>query len=73
MLESDLVEIFGVGGKNDDEVKLQYNKRTKELYVNNKKVVTEVSLTVIQKILVFCVSISIITQGVMSVFSYFKM
>ena len=72
MKKPKLIDIFGTGGENDDKVKLQYDERTCELYVNDKKVVTEVSLTIVQKILAYGVSIALIVQGVMSVLSYIK-
>lgn len=62
-----LIEILSSGGDKDDKVRLQYEEETGELYVNDRKVVTEVGLTKMQKFLAYGASIAIIVQGVMSV------
>ncbi len=72
MTKPDLVEIFGAGGEHDDKIRLQYDENTNELYVNNKKVITEIDFSKSEKILAWIVAISVAVQSVMSVLSYFK-
>lgn len=54
-----LVEIFNVEERGKVRVRLQYDERSSELYVNDRKVVTEVSLTCLQKLLAYSVSTAI--------------
>lgn len=72
MTKPDLDDIFSHGGENDDQIKLQYDKKTNELYVNNKKVMTEIDFSRSEKILAWIVAISVAVQSIMSILSYFK-
>lgn len=73
MKKPKLIEIFSSGGDKNNKVRLQYDNKTGELYVNDKKVVTEVDFSKSEKILAWLVAISVATQAVMSIFTYFKM
>jgi len=72
MTKPDLVEIFGTGGKYDDQIRLQYDTETSELYVNNKKIMTEINFSKSEKILACVVAISVAVQAIMSILTYFK-
>lgn len=72
MAKPNLIEIFGAGGEHDDKIRLQYDKNTNELYVNNRKVITEVDFSLSEKILAWIVALSVAVQSLMSIFSYFK-
>ncbi len=72
MSNSKIKEIFTVTCDNGEVMRLQYHKKTGELYVNDKKVVTEVALSTLQKFLAYGVSLAIMVQGLMSVLSYFN-
>ncbi len=72
MAKKDLIEFFSAGGLDDDAISLQYDKKTNELYVNNKKVMTEIEFKTSEKILAWVVGISVAVQAIMSIVSYFK-
>ena len=72
MSKPELETIFSHGGEHDSKIKLQYDKKTNELYVNDKRVVTEVGFSKWQKVLATSVSLAIVVQAVMAIFSYFK-
>lgn len=55
----------------DGKFHIQYDEQTGELYINNKKVLYEVTLTSWQKILAIGVSLALIFQGAMSVITFF--
>lgn len=64
-MKSKLTEIFNSGDRG--QIRLQFDEETGELYVNDRKVLYEVTLTKWQKILAFSVSVAFIAQGVVAV------
>ena len=51
-------------------VNFEYDERTHELYVNDRKVVTEVDFKIGEKILAWIVAGSVFIQALMSVLTY---
>lgn len=70
MAKPELETIFTHGGEDDSNIRFQYDKNTNELYVNDKKVVTEIGFSKAQKVLGWLVSGAIIAQGVMSILTF---
>lgn len=68
-MKPNLVELLSSGDKS--QLRLQYDEVSGELYVNDKKVAYEVSLTKGQKILAVCVSVAIIFEGLASILTFF--
>lgn len=60
--------LFSVG--KDDQYVFESDDKTNELYLNGKKIVTEIGFSRSQKIMGWLVSISIIAQGIMSIISF---
>jgi hypothetical protein len=75
MAKPELETIFTYGGEHIDDqnanIRLQYDKKTNELYVNDRKVVTEINFKIGEKILAWIVAGSIFVQALMSVLTYF--
>jgi len=54
------------------KIRLQYDTKTNDLYVNDKRVVTEIDFKKSEKFLAWFVAGSVAIQAIMSVASYFE-
>lgn len=74
MSSSELETIVSHGGDYLDDpnakIRLQYDIKTNELYVNGKKVVTEHKFNIVEKVLAGLVTSSVLVQTVISVLTY---
>lgn len=67
-MDSNIVEIFSDNG---GKFRLQYHKETNDLYINDKKMAYDLTLTWWQNLLAILVSFAVIVDCFFNVLTYF--